>query len=309
VWDLTAKGFSPFFQYEISPTDRLRFTVGGRSDRIKYSAVGVTTTDNYDESKTFSSFTPKAGVTFKLNEDNSLWLSYGEGFVVPSRTYLFVGGYDRTLRRPIAANPNLEPETAKDLEIGLRGDIQVMERNLSYDLALYRTDIEGMVVTDDIALTYVNAGLVRVQGLEAALSFKPMEDWRVDMAYTYADNKYIDFETSGVSYSGNTLASSPKHHLNARVTWMPINGLSAELEMDAISDYYTSTANDDPEMGERPEIFHLRVNYEKGPWEFWGHIKNLTDRKYAERISFSRGNRSFNVIGPRTFYAGVGYNW
>jgi outer membrane receptor protein involved in Fe transport len=196
--------------------------------------------------------------------------------------------------------------------MGLRGDIQVMNRNLSYDLALYRTNIKDMTVTDPVALTYDNAGMVRVQGLEAALSFRPHADWRVDMAYTYADNKYIDYVTGANDYSGNILASSPKHHLNARATWMPIHGLSAELEMDSISDYYTSTDNNaDPEgKGKRPEIFHLRVNYEQGPWEFWGHVMNLTDRKYAERISFSSSRgRSYNVIGPRTFYVGVGYNW
>jgi iron complex outermembrane receptor protein len=309
-WNLTAKGFSPFFQYEISPTDRLTFTVGARRDRIKYAATGFKSGTNYDDSKTFSNLSPKAGITYQLNDDNTLWFSYGEGFVVPSRTYLFVGGYDRGLRRAIAANPNLAPETAKDFEVGLRGDIQVLQRNLSYDIALYRTNIRDMVVTDPVALTYTNAGLTRVQGVEAMLSFNPAADWRVDMAYTYAENKYIDYVTGASDYSGNTLASSPKHHLNARLTWMPIHGLSAELEMDSISDYYTSSDNNDPEgKGKRPEIFHLRVNYEQGPWEFWGHVMNLTDRKYAERISYGSSGRSFEVIGPRTVYVGVAYNW
>ncbi len=310
-WNITAKGFSPFFQYDISPTDRLTFTLGARRDRIKYTAVGHDGATYHDDGKTFSNVSPKAGVTYKLNADHTLWFSYGEGFVVPSRTYLFLGGYDRGLRRTIAANPNLKPESAIDYEMGLRGDIQVMNRNLSYDLALYRTNIKDMTVTDPVALTYDNAGMVRVQGLEAALSFKPHSDWRVDMAYTYADNKYIDYVTGADDYSGNTLASSPKHHLNARATWMPIHGLSAELEMDSISDYYTSTDNDaDPEgKGKRPEIFHLRVNYEQGPWEFWGHIMNLTDRKYAERIAYGSSGRSFEVIGPRTVYVGVAYNW
>lgn len=321
-WDVTAEGFSPFFQYEISPTDRLRLSVGARRDQIKYSATGYNksnwgppSTDYYDESKTFSRLSPKAGITFKLNEDNSLWFSYGEGFVVPGRTQLFVGGWSAD------ANPALMPETAEDFEIGLRGDIQIMDKNLSYDIALYRTEIDDMIVVADVGGddTYVNAGKVRVQGVETTLSFMPLEDWRFDIAHTYADNKYLDFETGSDVYTGNTLAYSPKHHLNARLTWMPIHGLSAELEMNHISEYYTSTANDDPNgQEERPDIFNLRVNYKTGPWEFWGHVLNLTDRKYAERISFdaddidpivNRTGRDFEVGGPRTFYAGVGYNW
>jgi outer membrane receptor protein involved in Fe transport len=314
-WDTIAEGFSPFFQYEISPTDRITFTVGARRDHIKYSAVGYDnsnfgppTTTYYDDRKTFSNLTPKAGVTFKLNEDNSLWFSYGQGFVVPSKSQLWVGGWSAD------ANPNLLPEEAEDFEMGLRGDIQVMDTNLSYDVAIYHTKIKNMIVVADVAGTdtYVNAGKVRVQGVETSLSFRPLADWRFDIAHTYADNEYLEYDNSGTDYSGNILAYSPKHHINATATWTPIYGLSAELEVNDISDYYTSTGHDDPKgKGKRPPVFNLRVNYEKGPWEFWGHVLNLTDREYAERISYSSssGVRSFEVGGPRTFYAGVAYNW
>ncbi|MCP3669376.1 MAG: TonB-dependent receptor, partial [Gammaproteobacteria bacterium] len=315
-WDITADGTSPFFQFEISPTERLRLSVGARRDEIKYSAVGYKisrgVTTNYDESKTFSQTSPKAGVTFKLNEDNNLWFSYGKGFVVPSRTYLFVGS------RGIDPNPNLEPETAEDIEVGLRGDISVLDKNLSYDIALYRTEIEDMLVTDDATSMFTNAGKVRVQGVETTLSFTPVADWRFDMAHTYADNEYLDFVTGTDDYSGNTLAYSPKHRLNARVTWMPIHGLSAELEMDHITEYYTSTGNDDPNGKEdRPDVYNLRVSYKTGPWAFWGHVLNLTDRKYAERVGYDADDvgvnnttgREFEVGGPRTFYAGVSYTW
>ncbi len=320
-WDITAEGTSPFFQFEISPTDRLRLSVGARRDEIKYSAVGyknsfdrftgaLTGTTYYDDSKTFTNTSPKAGVTFELNEDNSLWFSYGEGFVVPSRTYLFVGGgYGRDTIDP---NPNLEPETAEDFEIGLRGDVSILDRNLSYDIALYRTEIEGMLVADPDSDMYMNAGKVRIQGVETTLSFMPVADWRFDIAHTYADNEYLDFETGSDDYSGNTLAYSPKHHLNARVTWMPIHGLSAELEMNHISEYYTSTTNDDPEgKADRPDLYNLRVSYKTGPWSFWGHVLNLTDRKYAERVSYDTDDdiREFESGIERTFYAGVSYTW
>jgi outer membrane receptor protein involved in Fe transport len=310
-WDTTAESFSTFFQYEISPTDRLTFTVGARHDRITQSAVGYDksnwgppSTTYYDEEKTYSNTTPKAGVSFKLNDENTLWFSYGQGFVVPSKSQLWVGGWSAT------ANPNLLPEEAEDFEMGLRGDIMIMDTNLSYDVAIYHTTIKNMIVVEDIGGTdtYGNAGKVLVKGVETSLAFKPLDDWRIDIAHTYADNEYLDYD----DISGNVLAYSPKHHINAALTWTPIYGLSAELEMNDISEYFTSSNHDDP-LGKanRPPVFNLRVNYEKGPWEFWGHIKNLTDREYAERISYSssRGYRSFEVGGPRTFYAGVGYNW
>jgi outer membrane receptor protein involved in Fe transport len=211
-------------------------------------------------------------------------------------------------------NPNLLPEEAEDFEMGLRGKIPVLGNTLSYDVALYHTKIKNMIVTEDVGGTdaYVNAGKVLVQGVETSLSYQPHDNWRFDIAHSYADNEYLDYNTGGTDYSGNTLAYSPINHLNARVTWMPIHGLAAELEMDHISEYYTSTSNADSEgKVNRPDIFNLRVTYETGPWEIWGHVLNLTDREYAERISYSdrSRSRSFNVAPPRTFYMGVGYNW
>lgn len=306
-WDVTAQVASPFLQYEISPTEQMRVTLGARHDRIEYSADGYKvsrgTTTHYDESITFSHLSPKAGVTFDLDSSNSLWLGYGQGFVVPSKTYLFVGsqGYD--------PNPDLDPEKAENVELGLRGEVR--RGSLRYDIALYRTDITDMLVADDVLKQYVNAGEVRVQGVETTLTFIPSDTWRFDLAYTYADNRYRDFVSGGTDYSGNTLSSSPKHHANTRLTWMPVGGLSAELEWNHISDYYTSDSNDDPEgKANRAELLNLRASYKQGAWTYWAHMLNVADKKYAERVSYSaRGGRKFDVGGPRTLYAGLSYTW
>ncbi|MEJ2692004.1 MAG: TonB-dependent receptor [Candidatus Thiodiazotropha sp.] len=306
-WEVTAINTSPFAQYEFSPVDRMRLSLGARYDRIRYSANGYKVSrgvvTEYDDSITFSHTSPKASVTFKLNKESSLWFGYGQGFVVPSRNYLFVGsgGYD--------SNPGLKPEKAGNYELGLRG--RVRPARLSYDFVLYRTDIDDMLVADDNLDLYVNAGKVRVQGVETLLSWKPLKRWRFDLTHTYADNKYIDFVSGGTDNSGNTLSASPKHHLDARAAWMPVRGLEAELEWNHISRYHTSHENNDPQ-GEatRPDLFNLRVSYKSGPWSFWGHLLNLTDKKYAERVSYDPDDgRSFDVGGPRTLYAGVSYKW
>jgi outer membrane receptor for ferrienterochelin and colicin len=92
---------------------------------------------------------------------------------------------------------------------------------------------------------------------------------------------------------------------------MPMQGLEAELEWNRTSDYYTSADNNDPEgKAYHPSIFNLRVSYEHGSWSYWGHILNLADKKYAERISYSsRDGRKYDVMGPRTIYAGIAYNF
>jgi outer membrane receptor protein involved in Fe transport len=259
---------------------------------------------DYDESTEFTKVSPKAGITFDLGGEQNLWLSYGQGFVVPSRTYLFIGsrGYD--------PNPDLDPEKAENYEIGLRG--RLMGSRLIYDITVYRTDIKDMLVADDEIKLYVNAGEVRVQGVETAIGCALGDHWRFDIAHTYADNEYIDFINGRNDYSGNTLKASPEHHLNARATWMPIQGLSAELEWNHISSYYTSDVNYDDPLGkaDRPDLFNLRLSYEKGSWRLWAHVLNLLDEKYAERVSYSSSDgRKYTSGEPLNFYAGLSYTF
>jgi hypothetical protein len=92
---------------------------------------------------------------------------------------------------------------------------------------------------------------------------------------------------------------------------MPLRGLSAELQWNHISRYYTSNDNDDPQgKAQRPDLLNLRLAYESGPWSFWGDVLNIADKKYAERVSYSASKgRSFTVGVPRTVSLGVAYNW
>lgn len=307
-WDVVAIVTSPFLQYEISPTERIRLSMGARYDSIRYCAEGYTigrfgVRTDYDETADFTNVSPKAGITVDLGGEQRLWLSYGQGFVVPSRTYLFTGS------RGYAPNPDLDPEKADSYEIGLRG--RLMGSRLTYDITAYRTDIKDMLVADDNLMLYVNAGEVRVQGFETTIGCALGDRWRFDIAHTYADNQYVDFTSGGVDYSGHTMSASPEHHLNARVTWMPIEGLSAELEWNRISSYYTSDGNDDPQgKAERPDLFNLRLAYEKGPWKVWGHVLNVLDSKYAERVSCnSSAGREYTVGEPLNFYAGLSYTF
>lgn len=308
-WDIEAVVTSPFLQYEVSPIERVRISLGARYDKVRYSATGYkvdrfNVRTDYDESEDFTNVSPKAGITVDIGFEQSLWLSYGQGFVVPSRTYLFTGS------RGIDPNPDLDPEKADNYEIGLRG--QLMGSRLNYDITAYRTDITDMLVDDDEIDLYVNAGEVRVQGVETSIGYAVSDHWRFDLAHTYTDNKYIDFISGGVDYSGNTLSTSPKRHYNARLTWMPIYGLSAELEWNSISSYYTSAGNDDPRgEAERPDLFTLRLSYEKGPWKLWAHVLNLLDEKYAERVSYSASDRerSYTSGEPLNAYVGLSYTF
>ncbi len=314
-WDLLAKVGSPFAQFQFSPLSWMRFTLGGRYDYVKYSGTDLFGTKGTIKSE-YKHFSKKAGVSFTLNQSNNLWFSYGEGFMVPSRSRLFTSEAVMRFGVPSGYNsdPNLKPETSRNFEVGLRGS--AFSGIFGYDFSIYHTDIRNTVVAIDTGLTgtladrkYVNAGKVRGKGIEATFSLKPFEFLRFDSSYTYAHNKYVEFLDSGVDYSGNMLSSSPLHHLNARVTITPIKRLEAELEWDMISAYHTHTDNSvDPDgKYKRPDLFNLRIGYEMEPGvSLWGKVSNLTNVKYPSRVSYSTwsATRKFTSGEPRTFSVG-----
>jgi len=205
-------------------------------------------------------------------------------------------------------------------------------QRFSYDFGLYYMNIKDYIVSEPHPLdpnenTNVNAGKVNMRGIEGQFEYQPLDYLRFGVSYTYARNKYqdyvsLDYSGNEQNYTGNFLASSPRHHINARVTLIPANNVEVELEMDSYSSAYTNSDNSlDPDgKFNQKDIFNLRVNYETGPVELWLTALNITDEKYATRVSYSGptigyqgkvtpGARSFSVGDGRSIYAGVAYNF
>jgi len=312
-WDILAEVLSPFAQLQFSPVDWAEITLGARFDNVNYSGTDLFGTLGKMESE-YSNLSTKAGVSFKITEDDRIWFSYGEGFMVPSRSRLFTS--IATMRRGrwsgYFADPDLKPEIAVNYSVGFRGTTK--DNVLGYDLTFYSTDIEDMVVGVDRGgsdRVYVNAGEVHGEGLEASFNYTMTDNLQFAAAYTYADHQYTDFVDGGTSYTGNTLSKSPFHHINARVTYTLINLLDIELEVDQTSKYYTSTSNDDSEgKYQRPDLVHLKADYETGVWSVWVQVRNLMDKKYAEDVSYSsRSGRNFSPGDGRSINVGFRYSF
>jgi iron complex outermembrane receptor protein len=305
-WDIDSKVISPFMQYEITPIEKTKLTLGGRYDNKDYEAEDRWLGDGDDASmdRDFNDFTAKAGITYEINDNNSIWFSYSEGFVVPSTSSLFTASIP---------NPDLEAEQAENYEIGLRG--KAFDKKINYDISFYDMDIEDYVVRYRLPgfgapkFNYTNAGKVSIRGVETTLGYKASNQLSFDLTHTYTQNEYDKYTTRDTEvYDGNDMPSSPDHHVNARVTVSPIELLDIELEMDYLSRYHTD--NENMASYRRPTLYNLRAAYDTGVWSCWVHVKNLTDRKYARRVSSSAGtDHEYNSGSPISVYAGASYTW
>ena len=104
------------------------------------------------------------------------------------------------------------------------------------------------------------------------------------------------------------LRRSPDHHVNIRLAWLPLDGLSAELEADVYSHYFADNNNSPEAKFTRGERINLRLNYNLDHWRLWVHGLNLTDT-LEDRATFRRNTLSLRTINGRTFYAGASYTF
>lgn len=291
-----------FAQYQVALVDELRLTAG-----LRYEDVDLSSDAAANQKASFNDLAPKLGLNYQLRDNHQLWFSVSKSFYAPDLDDLFDADN---------GNPNLEQEEAQNIEFGFRGSFG----DLAYDSSIYHNQIDNYLVTqefitdsgNEFELT-TNAGQVTVSGIESVIEYAPENaDWRIGVTHTYARNKYDSFVQSTVGanddFSGNELARSPKHHLNARLAWEPIANFTAELEGDFYSSYFSDDANSVQGKFSRDERLNLRLSYQHDHWRFWLNVLNISDT-LEDRATFRRGNLSFRTVDGRSYYAGVSYQF
>lgn len=286
-----------FLQYETQRAFNLNASAG-----VRYEGIQLESGEFSSASAKFDDVSPKLGLTYQVSPNNKFWFGASQGFYAPDIDDLFDAE---------TGNAALQPEESTNLEVGLRGS----RGNWQYDTSYYHNRIKNYLVTQEFFESGVefekttNAGQVTVQGLESVVEYAPNKaNWRLGFTHTYARNIYDSFVSSDGDFSGNELRRSPRHHLNARIAWLPLRYWSVELEGDFYSTYFSDLANSVAGKFKRDERLNLRVNYDRGPWSLWLHGLNLTNT-LEDRATFSRGQLRFRTANGRSVYAGVAYKF
>ena len=297
-FDIETKVLAPYLQWELRPAEKLKVNVGGRYDSTSYGVKDKL--NDTDEDSDFSRVTPKAGLIYDLSPKVNSFLSYSQGFVVPTSSQLLTSSW---------SNKDLDPEKADNYELGIRTNF--LNRRLKFDLALFYLEIRDKIIAQDVgpySKQYVNAGETSQKGAELTGMYQANSWLSFAGAYTYANNQFEEYSSGTEDYSGNTPPRSPDHRLNLRVATTPVRSMRVELEMDMVS----SEFSDDSNLYEysRPTLFNLRASYDWKDWSVWGHVLNLTDEKYASYSSFSSTDGVKYYSGaPLTLFAGLSYSW
>jgi iron complex outermembrane receptor protein len=254
-----ANTYGAFVQDEIIFNDKLSIIVGARYDNISYHSESFITAGYGLQTRSFERVTPKAGITYRLSQTQSVYANYGGGIEVPagnetdpSSTY----GQDKVY----LINPLLEPIISTTFELGTKHLIAFQKndllKSLTYDVAFYYIDVQNDIIPYRGGRFYFTAGKTKRIGVELGTSLWFSHGFSFNGAFTFSNNKYQEYLIDSVHYDLNKagkfanykdheVAGIPDFFYNVGLTYSPVelNGAFASISMNGIGKYFVDDAN------------------------------------------------------------------
>ena len=295
-----------------SNTDENVYAIYGEYKRAISKNFSVTTNLRYDWIKLdysdykdnnfkedFKVWSYRIGANYQLDEDSTIYTNFSTGFRAPTVEQLYaedVSTWGSTLN-----NPDLDPEQSFNYEIGYRTN----RNGINYDISIFQLDRKDFIMktsgnygdtdTDDM---WDNIGGARHRGLELAVNGNIRKDLYFNLAYTYLDATYTDYENYGMTVgadtwnapatvyyydvTGNTIPRTSKHQLNVITNYQATDDLKLTAEVNARSHYYADDLNALEIEGHA--TLNLGVDYKavinKYDLNMFVRVDNVFDKQY-----------------------------
>ena len=310
--------------YEINPQlnvygdlqyRRVNYNLNGLNDQWVDDATGM---QKLAVDKVFDFFNPKAGIYYRPDKHNDLFLSFAVANREPTRTNYTDG------------TPGVWPtnETLYDTELGYKFHTDDISLGANAYLMYYHNQLVltgkindiGEMLTENIPTSYR-------AGIELYGSAK-ITDWlKWDLSATLSDNKILGFKEYADVYDanwnwtsqqmndiGNTpIAFSPNFQLNSNIVFKKGN-FEAGLQSQYVGKQYIDNTGSDDRALDAYFVNNLRLSYElpvKGlrGINFTVMVNNLLDASYISNAWVY----SYYVAGSRLndfgFYPQAGRNF
>lgn len=341
-----------FGQATYSVTQDLRITGGARysHDRKKrqglslYQAApgGAFDIDAVnDAAASYSKVTWRAGVEADLDPRTLLYATVATGYKAGgfndgcARGSVLNGvACDSTSQAVNPAELYYNPETLTSYEIGLKTRTADNMLRLTIDGFYY--DYSNMqlqaqrLIGGNLRTIFINAPAT-VKGVEAEATLAPSDRNSINLAFTWLDAKYKNFNPVGqlvdgslaaVSFRGRQLDRAPKYTVSAAYNYtLPLAGgselvASVRTRLNgsyAIADFVQARQYRQPAFT-RTEA-SLTYNAPNARWYIQGYVKNIENDVQVSNISYSYipGLYSQEVLvtptDPRTYGVRVGFKY
>jgi len=290
-----------YAQDTLSLFPQLLLTAGVRYDRDRIdSDFEDTFTPPGAGKKTFYRTNPRAGLTYLIYSDASVYFNYSQGFRVPTFFELF----------PVVglSNQSLQPITSDNFEIGGKTKLSSWgEASLSFFQSNVRNEIYFTCTNCDVFSAGFdglnrNIDSTRRRGLEASLKGRYNKYFDGSVNYTFTEATFqstFNLSATKTVESGDTIPLVPKNRLSATGNFHPAEGWTLSL----IGLYVSTQFFQNDENNAEPRlpgyfVLNSRIAYERpvpgGRLSGFVMLNNMLDQKYS----------SFGTIASNTLTGG-----
>ncbi len=243
----------------------------------------------------FTNFAGTLGLHYSVHESAELTIGAGSGFRAPQATELY-----RLQRGQLVAD--LDSERRDSLEVGLRWRTGRGQLATS----LYAARSRHLIFRDSRGMN-VSDGKTRSLGVEFEASLDAGMIGAFELVASWARHEY-DFNRrigrGEVIESGKDLDTAPRFMGSVRWKKVAANGLTSELEVTGLGEYWMDAGNTHQYGGHWLANWRLSWRARDG-LEVFFRVTNLLDRDYAHRADFAFGNQRYFPGLPRQLALGM----
>ena len=240
-------------------------------------------------------FSPKLGIVFQPNSNQSAFVSY-------SNSFSFNTGVD-------IEGKALPPSIIDQYEVGVKNEL--FKGRASANITLYRIDNDKLAqnsLVNGNTYTYIKelAGAVRSQGVEVDFSARVTSNLIIIAGYSFNETKYVK---SNTFVEGSLLRYNPNHTANASVQYEVGEGKLKGLNLGFVSSYIgtryagrstrVQVANDAYRITEISDYFQFdaTAGYNFSKFALRAKLANIFNV-----LSYNvHDDNSVNPIAPRNF--------
>jgi len=250
------------------------------NDRLSLAAgVIYTYFDQTLLDKTSDAFNPQAAIGWQFSPAVRLHASAAQRTRFPKMRELYRRRY---------GNPDLEPQTANNYEVGFSWQ---HASGLGGDLALYRSDVDDLIERTDRRSSYQNLDRVTFQGIETAAG-----GWITDKVFGRLAYTYVQADEELPDGDSRQLRSRPKHTAVAEFRYRFPRDILFSFNGVYVAGLYDLDPDDVYVRLPAYFLANIRASVPFAEhYEAHFSVSNLLDSDYQHRWGFPREGRAVTL--------------
>lgn len=267
-----------------------------------------------DRDEDFTQFQPKISLSWDLNDDWTVYTSYGVGFKSggfnnqgsAATTDVFINGHPYVGGEGggVLIKDDFDEEVNKSFEVGFKS--RFWDNRARLEGAIYHTEVDDMQFFEFLVGTFgllrvvSNIDEVEITGFELGGGFQLTDIWSLNFGYSYIDSE-IKKNSSRPITEGNDSPATPEYTANIGTTLaFPLtDGLDITATLDwartgrtwfhtvqdeSVPNVFFSTSNFSPTQRDDYDLVNLRVALDAENWTLAVFGRNITDEDFPEEV-------------------------